>query len=169
MQKLAAVNLFKNIFADKVGQQYSREQQKSKVQRLALIGAGSQILQKNKAGGSGTNGKLSGTNLFFFLKVQQNINVKQPLTAEQVKMLEKLKEAPVTYDDDSPELTDEQLMEFKRLADIKRDARRKQSVTLRLSPQAAKKARSLGKGYTSVLSRILESALEDNDLIQRFL
>lgn len=32
-----------------------------------------------------------------------------------------------------------------------------------------KKAKSLGKGYTSVLSRILEEALDDNDLIHRCL
>ena len=65
--------------------------------------------------------------------------------------------------------TAEQLAKFRRISDENRAGRRKQSVTLRLSPRAIKKARSLGKGYTSVLSRILESALEDNELIQRYL
>ncbi|MEI3175137.1 MAG: BrnA antitoxin family protein [Lachnospiraceae bacterium] len=45
----------------------------------------------------------------------------------------------------------------------------KQTVTIRLSPQALKKARSLGKGYTSVLSRILENALNDPNTIKHYL
>lgn len=45
--------------------------------------------------------------------------------------------------------------------------RKKQTVTLRLSPQALEKAKSLGKGYTSVLSRILENALNDIELIKQ--
>lgn len=84
-------------------------------------------------------------------------------------MLERMERMPITFDEDCPELTSEQLAKFRRISDINRENRRKQSVTLRLSPRAIKKARSLGKGYTSVLSRILESALEDNDLIQRYL
>lgn len=48
-----------------------------------------------------------------------------------------------------------------RVSENNRAERRKQTVTLRLSPQALRTAKSLGKGYTSVLSRILENALAD--------
>ena len=68
--------------------------------------------------------------------VCQEIDFNEPLTDSQVKMLHKLAE------------------------------RCKQTVTLRLSPQALKKAKSLGKGYTSILSRILENALDNPDIIQ---
>ena len=63
------------------------------------------------------------------------------------------------------ELTEGQLSQFRRVAEQKREERRKQTVTLRLSPQALKKAKSLGKGYTSVLSRILENALDNPEII----
>ena len=76
---------------------------------------------------------------------------------------------PIVFDEDSPELTREELKEFRRVSDENRLERNKQTVTLRLSPQALKKARSLGKGYTSVLSRILEGALSDNDVIRHYL
>ncbi|MBR6923828.1 MAG: BrnA antitoxin family protein, partial [Oscillospiraceae bacterium] len=56
-----------------------------------------------------------------------------------------------------------------RVSEQRREERRKQTVTLRLSPQALKTAKSLGKGYTSVLSRILESALTDAELIKHYL
>lgn len=96
-------------------------------------------------------------------------DVKRGLTPQEKEMLEKLKDRPIEFDEDSPELTAEQLAQFKRVSEERRADRRKQTVTLRLSPQALNKARSLGKGYTSVLSRILENALSDNEFIKRYL
>ena len=84
-------------------------------------------------------------------------------------MLEKLKTRPITFDDDCPELTTEQLKQFARVSEKNSEERRKQTVTLRLSPQALRTAKSLGKGYTSVLSRILENALTDAELIKHYL
>lgn len=101
--------------------------------------------------------------------IQKDIDIKAPLTDEQRAMLEALKTRPVQPDEDCPELTDEQLQQLVRVSELRKDERRKQSVTLRLSPQALRTARSLGKGYTSVLSRILEGALRNPDVIKRYL
>ena len=90
-------------------------------------------------------------------------------TDEQKQMLEALKTRPITPDEDCPELTDEQLNKLAELAQQRREERNKQTVTLRLSPQALRTARSLGKGYTSVLSRILEGALADGEIIKHYL
>ena len=103
------------------------------------------------------------------MSIRKEININASLTDEQKKMLDNAAKRPVTFDDDSPELSDEQLKEFRRISDINRKERRKQTDTIRLSPQALKKAKSLGKGYTSILSRILENALNDNDLIRKSL
>lgn len=101
--------------------------------------------------------------------VRKEIDLNEPLTAEQKQMLESLKNRPIEFDEDCPELTDKQLRQFRRISDRRQEKRRKQSVTLRLSPQAIKTAKSLGKGYTSVLSRILESALADSETIKHYL
>ncbi|MBQ6407983.1 MAG: BrnA antitoxin family protein [Butyrivibrio sp.] len=101
--------------------------------------------------------------------IKKNIDIYAPLTEEQETMLEKSAAAPIVFDEDCPELSAEELSEFKRVSDIRREGRRKQTVTIRLSPQALTKAKSLGKGYTSVLSRILETALNDNDMIKKCL
>ena len=87
--------------------------------------------------------------------IRKEIDLNKPLTEEQKKMLENLKTRPVQPDEDCPEL--------------RREERKKQTVTIRLSPQALRTAKSLGKGYTSVLSRILESALSDTDVIKHYL
>lgn len=91
------------------------------------------------------------------------------ITEEEIRQLEQADKMPILPDEENPELTEEELNEFYRVRDGNRKERNKQTVTLRLSPQALRKAKSLGKGYTSVLSRILESALCDNDVIRHFL
>lgn len=98
--------------------------------------------------------------------VRKNIDLNKPLTDEQTAMLLALADRPDEPDEDCPELTDSQLAQFRHAAERKREERRKQTVTLRLSPQALAKARSLGKGYTSILSRIVENALDNPDVIR---
>lgn len=101
--------------------------------------------------------------------VRKKIDLTQPLSSAQTEMLNKLESKPITSDEDCPELTMEQLAQFRRISAANREERCKQTVTLRLSPQALKRAKSLGKGYTSVLSRILESALENPDIVRHHL
>ena len=101
--------------------------------------------------------------------VRKEIDPTQSLTPSQVEMLHNLESRPISPDEDSPELTMEQLTQFRRISAANREERCKQTVTLRLSPQALRRAKALGKGYTSVLSRILESALENPDIIRHHL
>lgn len=96
-------------------------------------------------------------------------DLKKPLTEEQCRMIESLKVREPEPDDDCPEITPEQFAEFKRVSADRRSERVKQSVTLRLSPQTIEKAKSLGKGYTSVLSRIIENALNDPETVKKAL
>ncbi len=101
--------------------------------------------------------------------IRKEIDITKPLTKEQKKMLDELETRPVEFDEDCPELTDEQLSEFRRVSELRKEERRKKTVTIWLSSRSLSKAKSLGKGYTAVLSRILEKALEDDDLIRRCL
>lgn len=101
--------------------------------------------------------------------IKTTLEERGPITPEEIKMLEKAKKLPIVFDEDIPELTEEDLKGFRRVSEKNRQERNKQTVTLRLSPQALRKAKSLGKGYTSVLSRILEGALSDNDVIRHYL
>ncbi|WP_026665498.1 BrnA antitoxin family protein, partial [Butyrivibrio sp. FC2001] len=76
---------------------------------------------------------------------------------------------PYSYDEDNPLLTKEELAKFSRVSERiqkEREIRRKENVTLRLSPNTVRKAKSLGKGYTKILAQIIEDALNDPDLIK---
>lgn len=101
--------------------------------------------------------------------MRKEIDFNEPLTEEQKEMLAKMQLREAVPDEDSPELTQEQLNKLVAISKKRREERKKQTVTIRLSPQALKTAKSLGKGYTSVLSRILESTLSDADLIKNYL
>ena len=100
---------------------------------------------------------------------QYTLTEEQRLTKQQIKMIQEAAKRPPVYDEDNPELTDEQLASFRRVHQQKQNERRKQNVTLRLSPQTIRKAKSLGKGYTGVLSRIVESTLNDPSALSKYL
>jgi uncharacterized protein (DUF4415 family) len=99
--------------------------------------------------------------------MRKTIDVTKAPSPEQVAMLHSAAELPIRADDEYPEFSENDLRNFRRISDERRIDRQKQTVTIRLSPQALRKARALGKGYTSVLSRILENALEDPDTVGR--
>ncbi len=86
------------------------------------------------------------------------------LTDEELKELEAAEKKPYVLDEDSPLMTQEQLMQFKR---INRENRTKPTVSLRISPATLRKAKQYGKGYTGLLSRLLDAAINDEELVRR--
>lgn len=76
------------------------------------------------------------------------LHPEQQLTKEQILMVKEAAKRPAARDEDNPELTDEQLAALRRVHESKRADRRRQNVTLRLTPQAIQKAKALGKGYS---------------------
>ena len=91
------------------------------------------------------------------------------ITEKQLMEIENAKRHDIVFDEDTPEITEEMREQFRRVAKEKREERQKQVLTLRVSAETMKKAKSLGKGYTGILSRILEYALNDPEIIRRCL
>ena len=101
--------------------------------------------------------------------IKKTIDITSKLTKEQLKMLKEAENTPYSYDEDNPLLTKEELAKFSRVSERiqkERESKRKENVTLRLSPNTVRKAKSLGKGYTKILAQIIEDALNDPDLIK---
>ncbi len=99
--------------------------------------------------------------------IRKKIDVSAELTTEQLAMLKEAEDAPSVFDEENPPLTAEELAQFRRVSDLIKEenaSNRKQNVTLRLSPKTINKAKSLGKGYTSVLAKIIERALDNPEL-----
>ncbi len=90
-------------------------------------------------------------------------------TEEQIAEIDAASKMPVIYDEDSPEFTDEQYEEFARQALLQREERKRQVVALRLLPRTIEKAKKLGKGYTAILSRMIDLCIDDKELLQKCL
>lgn len=86
------------------------------------------------------------------------------LTEEERRELEAAEKKAPVFDDDSPLMMKEQLMQFKR---INRENRTKPTISLRISPATLKKAKQYGKGYTGLLSRLLDAAINDEELVRK--
>ena len=85
---------------------------------------------------------------------------------KEIMELEAAERRPVTPDDDCPEMTISQLLEFKPFHQKKQP---KQTVSLRLSPSTLDMAKRYGQGYTTFLSRLLDEAIKDESLVRRCL
>ncbi len=99
--------------------------------------------------------------------IRKTIDLSKGLTTKQLNMLKEAEQTAYVYDEDNPPLTTEELKKFKRVSEnakAEKISRRKQNVTLRLSPHTITKAKSLGKGYTSILSMIVEKALDNPEI-----
>ena len=90
-------------------------------------------------------------------------------TKEQIEEIRQAVKKPIVYDEDCPPLTKEQLKEFARIAKEQRKLQKKQVVAIRLSPETAEKVKALGKGYSSVLSRIIDEAFRNPEFLHKCL
>ena len=57
--------------------------------------------------------------------------------------------------------------ELKKMAQQRREETKKTLVSLRLTNKTLTKAKSLGKGYTAILSRLLDIAIEDPEMLKK--
>ena len=60
--------------------------------------------------------------------VHETLEPGNPLTDEEMKMLEKASEMPISYDEDSPELSDEELAQFYRVSESRTEKSKKQGL-----------------------------------------
>ncbi len=101
--------------------------------------------------------------------IRKTIDVSSGLTDKQLAMIKEAENTAYVYDEDSPLLSKDELASFKRVSSLIKDERKsaqKQNVTLRLPPKTLLKAKSLGKGYTGILAKIIEKALDNPELTE---
>jgi uncharacterized protein (DUF4415 family) len=87
-------------------------------------------------------------------------------TNEQIQRIRKAAKQPVTFDEDSPETTPEQLALFAAEA---RKRNLKHTVGLRLSQKTIEQYKAFGRGYTGVMASILEYAIKNPELLKKAL
>ena len=101
--------------------------------------------------------------------VRTIIRTGQQPTEAQIREIELAASRPISPDEDAPELTLEQYAEMAALAKARRNKQAKPVVALRISLDTLEKAKATGKGYTGFLSRLLDNAINDPQLVARSL
>lgn len=97
--------------------------------------------------------------------VTYSIKSGQKPTEEMLRQIEEAAKQPIVFDEDCPELTDDQIAELKMLMRQQKSRRLRRVVSLRLSNDSFEKAKKFGDGYTTVLSKILETALNNPKIL----
>ena len=101
--------------------------------------------------------------------VQTVIHAGQQPTEEQIREIEAASARPVVPDEVAPELTLEQYAEMAEIARLRRNRQVKPVVALRISVDTLDKAKATGKGYTGFLSRLLDNAINDPQMVAKSL
>lgn len=101
--------------------------------------------------------------------VRTVIHPGQQPTEAQIREIELAASLPVMPDEDAQELTLEQYAEMAAMARNRRSQRVKPVVALRISPKTLEKAKATGKGYTGFLSRLLDNAINDPQIVAKSL
>lgn len=76
---------------------------------------------------------------------------------------------PIVYDEDSPCFTYEELLEMVEKTKERKRQEKKEVVALRVRPATLERAKSVGKGYTGFMSRLLDLAIMDPEMVQKAL
>ena len=101
--------------------------------------------------------------------VRTVIRTGQKPTEAQIREIEAAASRPIVPDEDAPELTLEQYAEMAAIARNRRNSRVKPVVALRISVDTLDKAKATGKGYTGFLSRLLDNAINDPQMVAKSL
>ena len=97
------------------------------------------------------------------------VHIGQQPTEEQILEIEAASLREPVPDDDAPELTAEQYAEMAAIARARRSQNIKPVVAIRITPATLEKAKATGKGYTGFLSRLLDNAINDPQLVAKSL
>ncbi|MCR5295864.1 MAG: BrnA antitoxin family protein [Clostridiales bacterium] len=101
--------------------------------------------------------------------IRTAIHTGQQPTEEQIREIEAASARPVMTDDEAPELTLDQYAEMAALARSRRNRQVKPVIALRISIDTLDKAKATGKGYTGFLSRLLDNAINDPQMVAKSL
>ena len=98
---------------------------------------------------------------------KSTVRVGQKPTKEQLKQIRDIAKKPINYTDDCPESTPEALVEFAAMARAQRKRKAKPMVALRMESETLEKYKSLGTGYTGVMSDVLTYVAENPEILSK--
>jgi uncharacterized protein (DUF4415 family) len=93
--------------------------------------------------------------------IKSTVRVGEKPPKEVVKRLRQAARRPINYTEDAPRSSPEALKEFAQLAAERNRRKKKQTVTIRVSPDVLESYKTMGDGYTGIMSDVLSYAVSN--------
>ena len=90
-------------------------------------------------------------------------------SADAIKEVKEAAKRDPVFDEESPRFTKEEMRAMAEKAKERRENSKKPVVALRVSPDTLDLAKATGKGYTGFMSRLLDLAINDAEMVRRAL
>ena len=97
--------------------------------------------------------------------IKSTVKVGQKVPRDVIKRLKKaargVDKRPLVNDPDCPPSSPEALKEFAQLAAERNRRKKKQTVTIRITPEVLESYKTMGSGYTGIMSDVLQYAVNN--------
>jgi len=91
--------------------------------------------------------------------------VGQKIPKDVIKRIKKAARKPIIYTEDCPQSSPEALKEFAQLAAERNRRKKKHTVTIRISPDVLESYKTMGSGYTGIMSDVLQYAVKNPSVL----
>ena len=97
--------------------------------------------------------------------IKSTVRVGQKPPKEVVKRLKAAARRPINYTVEAPRSTPETLKEFAQLAAERNRRKKKQTITIRVAPDVLESYKTMGSGYTAIMSDVLQYAINNPSVL----
>ena len=97
--------------------------------------------------------------------IKSTIRVGQKPPKEVIQEIRRAARRPVKYTEEFPPLSQEALKEFAQLAAERNRQKKKKLITIRISPDVLESYKTMGSGYTGIMSDVLQYAVKNPSVL----
>jgi len=97
--------------------------------------------------------------------IRSTVKVGEKPPKEVIKRLKAAARKPIRYTENCPPSSPEALKEFAQLAAERNRRKKKQTITIRIAPDVLESYKTMGSGYTGIMSDVLQYAVKNPSVI----
>jgi len=99
--------------------------------------------------------------------IRSTVRVGQKPPKEVIQEVRRAARKPINYTEDAPQSSPEALKEFAELAAERNRRKKKLPITIRVTPDVLDSYKTMGSGYTAIMSDVLAYAISNPAVIAK--
>ena len=96
---------------------------------------------------------------------KSTVRVGQKTPKEVIQEIRRAARRSINYTKNAPRSSPEALKEFAQLAAERNKRKRKQAITIRISPDVLESYKTMGEGYTGIMADVLKYAINNPSIL----